>query len=139
MQLYVCNLWYVAKKTESSDETTNPNNRISAYLKTKPKLANVLKRLQKAAKYIAIGFAVFELIVDILTSIPQTSQQATVGIQIAYFIIVLLLLFSTTISLLVFGSKLRRQLKVFKDIDNKRKKVIKKVIIMYITYIMLFP
>ncbi len=90
-------------------------------------MATVLKRLKSAFKWIAIGFAIWELIVDILTSIPQTSPVARVGIQIVYFIIVLLLLFSTTISLLVFGAKLRRQLKVFKDIDNRRKKVIKKV------------
>eukprot|EP00029_Vermamoeba_vermiformis_P004949 TRINITY_DN1584_c0_g1_i1.p1 TRINITY_DN1584_c0_g1~~TRINITY_DN1584_c0_g1_i1.p1 ORF type:complete len:385 (-),score=34.28 TRINITY_DN1584_c0_g1_i1:64-1191(-) len=109
MQLFVCNLW------------------IAAYLKTKPRMANVLKRLQSAFKWIAIGFAIWELIVDILTSIPQTSPETRAGIQIVYFIIVLLLLFSTTISLLVFGAKLRRQLKIFKDIDNKRKKVIKKI------------
>eukprot|EP00029_Vermamoeba_vermiformis_P004950 TRINITY_DN1584_c0_g1_i2.p1 TRINITY_DN1584_c0_g1~~TRINITY_DN1584_c0_g1_i2.p1 ORF type:complete len:372 (-),score=31.70 TRINITY_DN1584_c0_g1_i2:64-1152(-) len=102
-------------------------HRIAAYLKTKPRMANVLKRLQSAFKWIAIGFAIWELIVDILTSIPQTSPETRAGIQIVYFIIVLLLLFSTTISLLVFGAKLRRQLKIFKDIDNKRKKVIKKI------------
>jgi hypothetical protein len=109
MQLYVCSLW------------------IAAYLKTKPRTATLLKRLDSAFKYIAIGFAIWELIVDILTAIPETSAVARVGIQIVYFVVVLVLLFSTTISLLVFGAKLRRQLKVFKDIDNKRKKVIKKI------------
>jgi predicted membrane metal-binding protein len=76
---------------------------------------------------VGIGFFLFQLSFNIVMALPQVDIISKTGLQVTYFVIVLLVMGVSTVFLLIFGVKLRNQLKLYKDIDLKRKKVIRKV------------
>jgi UDP-N-acetylmuramyl pentapeptide phosphotransferase/UDP-N-acetylglucosamine-1-phosphate transferase len=101
--------------------------RIDAYLHTKPNPKRLIKGLQsRTFVFIIVTFAV-QITHDIITSLPQLPAESRQGFQGFYFCYMFVVGTTTSVGLLVAGYRVQKQLKLFKDVDRSRKRLLKRV------------
>lgn len=100
---------------------------IDAYLHTKPNPKRLIKGLQsRTFVFIIVTFAV-QITHDIITSLPQLPAESRQGFQGFYFCYMFVVGTTTSVGLLVAGYRVQKQLKLFKDVDRSRKRLLKRM------------
>lgn len=100
---------------------------LSAYLSTVPRKKYLLKRIKIAAICIIVFFLLVELTRDIVFGIATLTFREFAAVQIITQIIIALIIIPSAIIMLVFGTKLTKELGKFKDLSKTRRRLINRV------------
>ncbi len=100
---------------------------LGAYISTVPKKRYLIKRIRIAAICVVVFFLLLELARDIVYGILPLTFKQIIPLQIVTQIIVALIVLPSAIILLVFGTKLTKELGKFKDLSKARRRLINRV------------
>jgi chromate transport protein ChrA len=100
---------------------------LSAYLSTVPRKKYLLKRIKIAAICVIVFFLLVELTRDIVFGVATLAFREFAAVQIITQIIIALIIIPSAIIMLVFGTKLTKELGKFKDLSKTRRRLINRV------------